>query len=104
VALLSVAAKGEADTYKHQRDDGATWAALYSIGSYESSMSIITLLLVLIIVGVGLYLVNTVIPMDAKIKTILNVVVILLVLLWLLDVFIGFGHIGTVGTMRVGKC
>lgn len=50
-------------------------------------MSIISLLMVLIVVGVGLYLVNSVIPMDAKIKTILNVVVVLLVVLWLFEAF-----------------
>jgi len=50
-------------------------------------MTILSLLILLILVGVGLYLVNTVIPMDAKIKTILNVVVVVLVCLWLLDAF-----------------
>ena len=64
-------------------------------------MSILSLLLVLIVVGVALYLVNTVIPMDGKIKTILNVVVVLLVLVWLLDVFVGLGSLGTVHTGRV---
>lgn len=50
-------------------------------------MSIISLIIVLIIVGVVLWLVNTMIPMDQKVKTILNVVVIIVLLLWLLDVF-----------------
>lgn len=48
-------------------------------------MSIISLLVVLIIVGVVLYLVNTLIPMDAKIKTIINAVVVIVVLLWVLQ-------------------
>lgn len=60
-------------------------------------MSIIGILIVLIIVGVGLYLVNGVIPMDAKIKLILNVVVVLAVLLWLVDVFgLLDAHVGRV--------
>lgn len=59
-------------------------------------MTIFALLFVLILVGVGLYLVNAVVPMDGKIKTILNVVVVLLVLLWLFDVLFGFGTIGNV--------
>lgn len=63
-------------------------------------MSIITLIVALIIVGVALYLINTLIPMDAKIKTILNVVIILAILLWLLDVFVGFGSLGHI---RVGR-
>jgi hypothetical protein len=50
-------------------------------------MSIIGIVIVLIVIGVLLYLVNTMIPMDQKIKTIINVVVILGVLLWLLNAF-----------------
>ena len=50
-------------------------------------MTFIGLLITLIIVGVLLYLVNTVIPMDAKIKTILNVIVVIAVLLWLAESF-----------------
>ena len=48
----------------------------------------IGLIVTLIIVGVLLYLLNTLIPMDARIKTIINVIVILAVCLWLLE---GFG-------------
>ncbi len=50
-------------------------------------MSLITIIIVLVIVGVILWLVNTYIPMDRKIKTILNVVVVILVILWLLRSF-----------------
>lgn len=50
-------------------------------------MSLIGLLVTLILVGVILWLVNTLIPMDGKIKTVLNVVVLLFVLLWLLSAF-----------------
>ena len=56
-------------------------------------MSLISLLVVLVIVGAALYLVNAIIPMDAKIKTILNVVVVVVVLLWLADVFVGVGPV-----------
>lgn len=63
-------------------------------------MSIIGLLIILIIVGVALYLVNSVIPMDPKIKTILNVVVVIVVLLWLLDVFVGLGPVFNVRVPR----
>ncbi len=38
-------------------------------------------------VGVLLWLVNTYIPMDGKIKKILNVAVVVVVVLWLLHVF-----------------
>ena len=45
------------------------------------------LMLVLIVVGALLYLANRFIPMDAKIKTIMNWVVVIAVILWLLSVF-----------------
>ena len=50
-------------------------------------MTLIGLVLTLIVVGVLLWLVNNYIPMDAKIKQILNVVVIIAVVLWLLAAF-----------------
>lgn len=50
-------------------------------------MSIIGLIITLVVIGVLLWLVNTYIPMDVKIKQILNVVVIIIVVLWLLSVF-----------------
>ncbi len=49
-------------------------------------MSLLTVLLVLIVVGVLLWLVNTYIPMDSKIKRILNIVVVIAVVIWLLKV------------------
>jgi len=54
-------------------------------------MPIFSILITLIVVGVVLWLVNTYIPMDQKIKTILNVVVVIIVILWLLNAFTGFG-------------
>lgn len=50
-------------------------------------MSLIGLILTLVIVGVLLWAVNTYIPMDAKIKQIMNVVIVIAVILWLLSVF-----------------
>lgn len=52
-------------------------------------MDLISLIIVLVVIGVVLYLVNNFIPMDPKIKTILNVVVVLLVALWLLRMLVG---------------
>ena len=51
-------------------------------------MDLIQLVIVLIVIGVLLWAVNSYIPMDAKIKQILNVVVVLVVVLWLLSLFI----------------
>ena len=50
-------------------------------------MSLITVLIVLVVVGVILWLINSYIPMDRKIKNILNVVVVIAVVLWLLQAF-----------------
>jgi hypothetical protein len=48
-------------------------------------MSLIGLIIVLIIVGALLYIVQTVLPIDARIKTIITVIVIVGVCLWLLQ-------------------
>jgi len=50
-------------------------------------MSLLSILLVIIVVGVLLWLVNTFIPMDRKIKSILNIVVVIVVIVWLLKAF-----------------
>jgi len=50
-------------------------------------MPLLTILLVIIVVGVLLWLINTFIPMAHNIKTILNVVVVIVLIAWLLKVF-----------------
>jgi len=50
-------------------------------------MSLLTILIVLIVVGVLLWLVNNYLPMDRKIKGILNAVVVIVVVIWLLKAF-----------------
>ena len=50
-------------------------------------MSLISLAVTLVVIGVLLWLVNTYIPMDGKIKKILNVVVVVCVVVWLLFAF-----------------
>jgi fatty acid desaturase len=59
-------------------------------------MSLITIVITLIVVGVLLWLVNTYIPMDGKIKKILNIVVVVVVVLWLLHVFGILDHLRNV--------
>jgi len=53
----------------------------------------------LIVVGVLLWLVNTYIPMDGKIKSILNAVVVIAVVIYLLQVF---GLLGTLENIKIG--
>jgi len=57
----------------------------------------IELLVVLVIIGVILYLVNTVIPMVGWMKTVINAVAVIVVLLWILQ---GFGLIGPLPRFR----
>jgi hypothetical protein len=61
-------------------------------------MSLISLIVTLIVIGILLWLVNSYIPMDGKIKKILNVVVVICVVVWLLSVF---GVLGQSGNIRV---
>jgi hypothetical protein len=68
-------------------------------------MSLISVLVTLIIVGVLLWLINEYLPMDQKIKTILNIVAVIVVVIWLLNVFGVLGymsniHIGTINHIR----
>ena len=64
----------------------------------RSPVSLISLIVTLIVVGVLLWLLNTYIPMDGKIKQIINVVVVIAVVLWLLS---AFGVLGRAGDIRV---
>lgn len=59
----------------------------------------ITFLLFLVIVGVVLYLLNTLVPMDARIKTVINVVVFLCVFVYALQ-FFGFLPAGSFHSLR----
>ncbi|MGC2360764.1 MAG: Thivi_2564 family membrane protein [Candidatus Cybelea sp.] len=51
----------------------------------------IEIVVVLIVVGVLLWLVNTYIPMAAPIKSLLNAVVVIVMVVWILKVF-GLWH------------
>ncbi len=64
-------------------------------------MPLLPIVVTLIVVGVLLWLVNSYIPMDAKIKNVLNVVVMIVVVLWLLNVFGVFAYMGNVSVPRV---
>jgi len=50
-------------------------------------MSLIGLLLILIVIGVALYLVETYVPMSPPIKVVIRVIVILVLVIWLLQIF-----------------
>ncbi len=61
-------------------------------------MPLMSIIIALIVVGVLLWLVNSYIPMDRKIRNILNAVVVIIVVLWLLQ---AFGVLGPLNSIRV---
>ncbi|MDZ4793722.1 MAG: Thivi_2564 family membrane protein [Bacteroidota bacterium] len=61
-------------------------------------MPLLTILLVLVVVGVVLWLINTYIPMDGKIKNLLNIVVVIITVIWLLK---AFGLLDNIKSLRV---
>jgi len=63
-------------------------------------MPLINLVVVLVIVGVALYLINRYIPMASSIKTILNVLVVVVVCVWLLQ---ATGMWGSVTSFRLHR-
>ena len=56
-------------------------------------MNLVSIIVVLVVVGLVMWLINTYIPMAAGIKSLLNIVVFIVVLVWLLQ---GFGLIGNI--------
>ncbi|MFO7668788.1 MAG: Thivi_2564 family membrane protein [Bacteroidales bacterium] len=50
-------------------------------------MPILTIVIVILVVGVILWLVNSYIPMQRTIKVILNAVVVIILVIWLLKAF-----------------
>ena len=49
-------------------------------------MPLLNIVVMLVIVGVGLYLINRYVPMASSIKTILNIFVVVVVCVWLLQI------------------
>ena len=50
-------------------------------------MTLIDIALILVVIGLLMWLINTYVPMAAGIKGLLNVVVFVVVLVWILQVF-----------------
>ena len=61
-------------------------------------MSLIGLVVTLVVVGVLLWLLNNYVPMDGKIKSIINVVVVIVVVIWVLQ---AFGLLGSLRNIRL---
>jgi hypothetical protein len=63
-------------------------------------MPLLNLVVILIVVGLGLYLINRYVPMASSVKTILNVVVVVVVCVWLLQTA---GMWGSATHFRMGR-
>jgi type IV secretory pathway TrbL component len=63
-------------------------------------MSLISLLVTLIVIGMLLWAANSIIPMEPTIKRIVNVVVVVAVCLWLLS---AFGLLASFPNPRIGR-
>jgi hypothetical protein len=61
-------------------------------------MSLVGVVLTLVVVGVLLWLLNNYMPMDGKIKSIINVVVVIVVVIWVLQ---AFGLLGSLQNIRI---
>lgn len=61
-------------------------------------MGLIELIVMLVAIGVIMWAVNTFIPMEARIKQILNIVVVVAVVLFILSLFTG-----SLPNIRVGR-
>lgn len=64
-------------------------------------MSLISLIITLIVIGVLLWFVNTYLPMDGKIKQILNIVVVICVVVWMLYAFGILNHSGDIHVPQI---
>jgi len=74
--------------------------AVLQLHTRRHYMPLIQLVMVLVVVGVILWVINSYIPMQSTIKRILNLVVVIGVIIWLLNVF---GLIGNILSIHVGK-
>jgi hypothetical protein len=63
-------------------------------------MTLANIVVVLVVVGLLLWLINTYIPMAASIKSLLNIVIFVVVLVWLLQVV---GVIGPLPGVRMPR-
>ena len=61
-------------------------------------MSVIQLIVVLVVIGVVLWLINTYVPMNSSIKTILNIVVVLIACIYVLS---AFGILDSITKLRI---
>lgn len=63
-------------------------------------MNLVSLIITLVVIGVTMWVINNYLPMEANIKKILNIAVIIVVVLWLLG---AVGLFNSFPNVRVGQ-
>jgi len=63
-------------------------------------MTLISLIVVLVGLGLLLYLINSFIPMDASVKKILNIAVVIFLVIWIVQ---SFGLLDSLSSIRIGR-
>ena len=63
-------------------------------------MPLLTLIFALAVIGLAMYLINRYIPMEPKIRTIMNWVVAVIVVIWLLQLFGLWAYLGVFSVPR----
>jgi hypothetical protein len=61
-------------------------------------VTLVNIVVILVVVGLVMWLINTYIPMAGAIKSLLNIVVFVVVLIWILQVF---GLIGAIPGLKI---
>jgi hypothetical protein len=61
-------------------------------------VTLVDIVVILVVVGLVMWLINTYIPMAGAIKSLLNIVVFVVLLIWILQVF---GLIGAIPGLRI---
>ena len=61
-------------------------------------MTLVNIIVILVVVGLVMWLINTYIPMAGAIKSLLNIVVFVVVLIWVLQTF---GMIGSIRGLKM---
>src|SRR5262245_8778991 len=79
----------------HVRDNGKQYQQ-----PRGGHMSLVSLIFVLVVLGLVMYLINVFIPMDATIRRILNIAVVIFLVIWLIQ---AFGLLGPLGSIRIGR-
>lgn len=63
-------------------------------------MNLLQLIVILVVIGIVMYLINSYIPMAEGIRRLLNIAVIIFLIIWLLE---AFGLLGPLSNVRIGR-